>query len=64
MKMTMIYGKEERDLRMRGRLINPGVTVEVANVVDNRHVVGTDDDDYADTNYLEFRKQLIDHYMY
>lgn len=52
-------------LRMRGRLVNPDAIAEVVNVVHERNVVvENDDDDIADASYIDFRKQLIDHYIY
>lgn len=52
-------------LRMRGRLINPDTIVEVPDVEVARNiVVEIEEEDYQGASYLEFRKQLIDHYMY
>ena len=51
-------------LRMRGRLINHDAIVEAVGEINLRNVVVENDDDHADASYYDFRKMLIDHYIY
>ena len=54
--------RESRErLRMRGRMIQPDMVIAVEN---NRRVVIEDIEDLEDASYVEFRKRLIDHYIY
>jgi hypothetical protein len=48
-------------LRMRGRLVQPDIELGVEN---GRRVVVEDVEDLEDDSYIEFRKKLIDHYIY
>lgn len=50
-------------LRMRGRLVSPDAIAEEVNDFNNRNIV-VENDDYADESYYDFRKILIDHYIY
>lgn len=46
---------------MRGRLVQPDIELGVEN---GRRVVVEDVEDLEDDSYIEFRKKLIDHYIY
>jgi hypothetical protein len=56
--------REARErLRMRGRLVHPDAIVAVENN-DDRNIIIEDLENAEDATYSEFRKQLIDHYIY
>ena len=59
---TDIREARER-LRMRGRLVHPDAIVQNTNE-EIRNINVEDPDDFEDASYSEFRKQLIDHYIY
>jgi hypothetical protein len=59
---TDIREARER-LRSRGRLMHPNAAVEVQNN-EERNIVVEALDDYEDVSFAQFRKQLIDHYVY
>ena len=46
---------------MRGRLVQADVQLEAEN---DRRIVVQDVDDVEDQSYIDFRKKLIDHYIY
>jgi Plant transposon protein len=54
--------RESRErLRMRGRLVQSDIEISGE---DDRRVVVEDLDNVEDVSYSDFRKQLIDHYIY
>jgi hypothetical protein len=54
--------RESRErLRMRGRLVTADVVLAAENI---RRVVVEDIEDLEDASYIDFRKKLIDHYIY
>ena len=46
---------------MRGRLVTADVVLAAENI---RRVVVEDIEDLKDASYIDFRKKLIDHYIY
>ena len=57
---TVIRESRER-LRMRGRLVTADQVLAAENM---RRVVVEDIKDLEDASYIDFRKKLIDHYVY